>query len=125
MDKPLLSVVVITKNEGGRLRECLQSAAWADEIVVVDDASTDKTRDVARDFTAKVVERVMDIEGRHRNHAYSLAKHDWVLSLDADERVTAELAEEIRELLRTEPKFHAYTIPRKNFMGNTWVRYGG
>ena len=125
MDKPLLSVVVITKNEEGRLRECLQSAAWADEIVVVDDASTDKTRDVARDFTAKVVERVMDIEGRHRNHAYSLAKHDWVLSLDADERVTAELAEEIRELLRTEPKFHAYTIPRKNFMGNTWVRYGG
>ncbi len=121
-----LSVVVITKNEEGRLRECLTSvSAWADEIVVVDDASTDKTRDIARDFTSKVVERVMDIEGRHRNHAYSLAKHDWVLSLDADERVTPELTREIDELLNAGPRFDAYAIPRKNFMGTTWVRYGG
>ena len=120
-----VSVVVITKNEEHRLRECLASASWADEIIVVDDESTDRTTELAREFTSKVFRRRMDIEGRHRNYAYSLASNDWVLSLDADERVTPGLAEEIAALLKGRSSFDAYAIPRKNFLGNIWVRYGG
>src|SRR5687767_2475186 len=93
--KAPVSVVVIAKNEEKRLEDCLKSASWAREIVVLDDMSTDRTVEIAKKFTDKVFQRQMDIEGRHRNYAYSLATQDWVLSLDADERVTPELAEEI------------------------------
>lgn len=124
-EKTGLSIVVITKNEEGRLRECLESVAWAKEIIVVDDYSTDRTVQIAGEFTDRVYERAMDIEGRHRNYAYSLASHEWVLSLDADERVTPELRDEIIRLLQDGPTCNGYTIPRKNFMGKTWVRYGG
>ncbi|MGH7198655.1 MAG: glycosyltransferase family 2 protein [Candidatus Omnitrophota bacterium] len=120
-----LSVVVITKNEAGRIRECLESVRWADEIIVLDDRSTDDTARIAREFTDKVYERAMDSEGKHRNYAYGLAKNEWILSLDADERTTPELREEITALLRNHPSCNGYTIPRKNFMGKTWVRYGG
>lgn len=120
-----LSVVVITKNESQRLRACLESVTWADEIIVVDDESTDATVAIAKEFTPKVCSRPMDIEGRHRNAAYGLAAHEWILSLDADERVTPELRDEIQSLLKYPPTCNGYTIPRKNFMGDTWVRYGG
>lgn len=120
-----LSVVVIAKNEAHRLRDCLESVRWADERVVVDDHSTDNTVAVAREYTDRVFQRAMDVEGRHRNYAYGLASHEWVLSLDADERVTPELRDEIVGLLKDHPTCNGYTIPRKNFMGKTWVRYGG
>ena len=123
--KTRLSVVVITKNEGSRLADCLQSVDWADEIIVVDDESTDDTVEVAGRFGAKVYPRKMDIEGRHRNYAYSLAKNDWILSLDEDERVTPELRAEIGQTLKKAPSCNGYAIPRRNFMGGTWVRYGG
>ena len=119
------SVVIITKNESGRIRDCLKSVEWADDLVVVDDNSTDETVAIAKEFTPRVYQRAMDIEGKHRNVAYGLAKHDWILSLDADERVTPELHEEITELLKKGPDCNGYSIPRKNFMGATWVRYGG
>lgn len=121
-----LSVVVITKNEEGRLADCLASAApLASEIIVVDDFSQDGTVEVARRFAQKVIQRKMDVEGRHRNYAYSLATQPWVLSLDADERITPELADEIVKLLTNNPSANGYTIPRKNFLGNTWLRHGG
>lgn len=120
-----LSVVILTKNEAGRIRDCLQSVAWADEIVVVDDESTDETVRIAESLGARVLTRKMDLEGRHRNWAAAQARHEWVLSLDADERVTPELRSEISELLRRGPECNGYTIPRRNFMGSTWVRYGG
>lgn len=120
-----LSVVIITKNEETRIRECLESVAWAGDIVVLDDNSTDRTVEIARQFTDKVFQRQMDIEGKHRNYAYSLASNEWVLSLDADERVTPELREEIVSLLSNQPSCNGYAIPRKNFLGKTWVRYGG
>jgi glycosyltransferase involved in cell wall biosynthesis len=123
--KTPVSVVVITRNEASRLRPCLESVAWAAEIIVVDDRSTDDTVAVAREFTPRVFERRMDVEGKHRNYAYSLASHPWVLSLDADERVTPELAEEIRALLASDPPCNGYTIPRRNFVGDVWVRHGG
>lgn len=124
-DKIPVSVVVITKNESDRIFECLKSVQWAREIIVLDDNSTDNTVQIARDFTDKVFTREMDIEGKHRNYAYSLATNEWVLSLDADERVTPALRDEITSVLKKGPTCNGYTIPRKNFMGSTWVRYGG
>ncbi len=120
-----LSVVVITRNEAARLADCLESVRWAGEIVVVDDESTDETVAVARRYTDRVIRRRMEIEGVHRNFAYDQARHDWILSLDADERVTPELRDEILRLLRGTPQFKGYTIPRRNYLGSTWVRHGG
>ena len=123
--KTALSVVVITKNEGSRIADCLKSVSWADEVLVLDDDSTDNTVDLARSLGASVHVRRMDIEGKHRNYAYGLAKNPWILSLDADERVTPELKEEILETLQYNPSCNGYAIPRRNFLGQVWVRYGG
>ena len=124
-EKVLLSVVILTKNEEKRLSGCLDSVKWADEIVVVDDESTDRTVEIARRYTNKVLIKRMDIEGRHRNWAYAQAKNIWVLSLDADEIVTPELKEEIERILKNNPKENGFTIPRRNFIGDYWVKYGG
>lgn len=124
-EKVPVSVVVITKNEAHRLRECLESVRWADEIVVLDDESTDGTVAIAREATDKVFSRKMENEGRHRNYAYSLARNEWVLSLDADERVTPQLAQEIAQLMEKGPDCNGYAIPRRNFIGGYWAKYGG
>ena len=125
MQKVPISVVVITKNEEANIANCLKSVGCADEIIVLDDNSADKTVEIARCFTGKVFSRKMDIEGVHRNYAYSLAKNDWVLSLDADERASAELEGELRELFKNPLKDKAYTIPIKTFIGDRWIRYSG
>ena len=121
-----ITVVVITKNEEENIAECARSIApWADELIVVDDYSTDGTVAIAKQFTDKVYLRKMDIEGVHRNYAYSLARNDWVLSLDADERASQELGDELRSLF-TKPREHkAYTIPIKTYIGDRWIRHGG
>jgi glycosyltransferase involved in cell wall biosynthesis len=120
-----LSVVVLTKNEEKRITACLDSVKWADEIIIVDDESSDRTVEFARRYTDKIFTRKMDVEGIHRNWAYAKAKNTWVLSLDADEVVTPELKEEIGEVLKNNPKENGFTIPRKNFIGDYWVRHGG
>ncbi len=120
-----LSVVILAKNEEGNIKDCLASVAdWADEIIVVDDESTDKTVEIAQSFGARVLHRKMDIEGRHRNWAYAQAKNKWVLSLDADEMILPELRDEIEKVL-SGPSYEAYTIPRRNHIGNYWVKHGG
>jgi len=125
MDKAPVTVVVITKNEEENITDCLESAAWANEIIVVDDESADATREIAERYTDKVLVRKMENEGKHRNWAYAQASNDWVLSLDADERVTEELSREITGLLKGTPQYKAYTIPRRNHIGDHWLRYGG
>ncbi len=121
-----LSVVVLTKNEERNIQRCLDSVAgWADEIVVVDDESTDQTIDLASKYTDKIIIRKMDIEGKHRNFAYAQAKNLWVLSLDADEVASEELQEEIKAALSHKTQYHGFTIPRRNYIGGYWVRYGG
>jgi glycosyltransferase involved in cell wall biosynthesis len=125
METPI-SVVVITKNEASRIKECLSSVkGWAKEIIVVDDESSDSTRELAATFTDKIYIRRMEIEGRHRNWAYAQAECSWVLSLDADERLTPALRDEITQILRSQPEPSAYTIPRKNFLGDYWLKWGG
>lgn len=121
-----LSVVVLTKNEEHNIKDCLESVAgWASEIIVVDDESADKTVDIASNYTDKIITRKMDIEGKQRNFAYAQAKNLWVLSLDADERVTEELKNEIRGILAHHVRYNGFTIPRRNFIGSYWVRFGG
>lgn len=120
-----LSVVILTKNEEGRIAKCLDSVKWADEIIVVDDESTDKTLEIIRKYTDKIFVKRMDVEGRHRNWAYAQAKNLWILSLDADELVTPELKEEINAVLVSNPKENGFTIPRRNYIGDYWVKSGG
>lgn len=124
-EKIELSVVVLTKNEEQRIAGCLNSVKWADEIIVVDDESSDRTVQIAREYTDKVLTRKMEIEGRHRNWAYQQAKNLWVLSLDADELVTPELKEEITKVLKGNPAENGFTLPRRNYIGNYWIKYGG
>ena len=119
-----LSVVILTKNEESCIADCLESVKWADEIIVVDDESTDRTVEIVRQHQAKLFFRKMDIEGKHRNWAYAQASNPWVLSLDADETVTPELKTEIQRVIES-GEFSAYDIPLRNFISNYWVRYGG
>lgn len=123
-EKTLVSVVILTKNEEGCISECLASVNWADEIIVVDDESTDSTIDIVRQYTDKIFTKRMDVEGRHRNWAYAKARNIWVLSLDADERVSEELKGEIKTAI-TLAQYAAFAIPLRNYINNYWVRYGG
>ncbi len=138
-----LSVVIIVKNEEKRIAGCLESVKWADEIVVVDDMSTDRTVEITRRCTDRVFQRKMEVEGVHRNYAYSLARNEWVLSLDADEKVSPELKDEIIKVVTqgTDAEISAcrrdssqkddirqcsvFAIPLRNYIGDYWVRWGG
>ncbi|MBI4241726.1 MAG: glycosyltransferase family 2 protein [Candidatus Rokubacteria bacterium] len=120
-----LSVAVITWNEEERLRACLESVAWADEIVVVDAESTDKTVHIAREFTDRIWVRPWPGFAAQKNFALDQTTGEWVLALDADERVTAELRAEIQDVLDAGGPVEGYAVPRKNFFWGAWVRHGG
>jgi glycosyltransferase involved in cell wall biosynthesis len=119
---PKLSVTVITRNEASDIAAALESVAWADEIIVVDSGSTDETVTIARRYTERVLVREWPGYGAQRNIAATLATHDWILSVDADERITPALAEEIRAVLASEPGHAAYRIPRVTWHLGRWIR---
>jgi glycosyltransferase involved in cell wall biosynthesis len=119
---PKLSVTVITKNEAADIEAALQSVAWADERIVVDSGSTDGTPAIARRHASRVIEREWPGYGAQKNHAASIASHDWILSLDADERVTPELAREIQILMASEPAHAGYRMPRVTWHLGRWIR---
>ena len=126
MGKIPISIIILAKNEEKRIAECIGSVRdWVDEAIVIDDESADRTKEVSEALGAKVIVKKMQIEGAHRNWAYLQARRDWILSLDADERVTPELKRELIELLQSDPHFNAFTIPRKNFIGDYWIKGGG
>jgi len=125
VSRPRLSVVVITLNEAERLRACLESAAWADELVVVDAESQDKTVQIAREFTDRVLVRPWAGFAEQKNFAVAQATGDWILSLDADEEVPPELRAEIQALLGAEPAEDGYRVPRRNIFWGRWIRHGG
>jgi glycosyltransferase involved in cell wall biosynthesis len=119
---PKLSVTVITHDESTNIDAALESAAWADEIVVVDSGSTDDTVERARRHGARVLHREWDGYGAQKNFAAAQVSHDWVLVLDADERITPELAAEMRALLASDPPHAGYRMPRvTNYLGK-WIR---
>jgi glycosyltransferase involved in cell wall biosynthesis len=119
---PKLSVTVITRNEAADISEALASVAFADEIVVVDSYSTDDTVAIARQYTDRVVVRDWPGYIDQKNYAASIASHDWILSLDADERVTPELATELQALKAGAPPEAAFRIPRVTWHLGRWIR---
>ena len=119
---PRVSVTVITRNEAADLADALASVAWADEIVVVDSQSSDDTVAIARRFTDRVVVRDWPGYIAQKNYAASVATHDWILSLDADERVTPELASEIQTRLAAAPQQAGFRIPRVTWHLGRWIR---
>jgi glycosyltransferase involved in cell wall biosynthesis len=118
---PKLSVTVITQNESAHITAALDSVRWADEIVVVDSESTDDTVALARQVTERVIVRPWAGYIAQKNFAASVASHDWILSLDADERVTPALAQEIQTTL-TNPAHQAYRMPRVTWHLGRWIR---
>jgi glycosyltransferase involved in cell wall biosynthesis len=120
-----LSVAVVTLNEEERLRACLESVVWADEIVVVDAGSSDKTMAIAREFTDRALFRAWEGYGAQKNFALGQCRGDWILSLDADERVSDALREEIRAALVSGGPEVGFYLPRQNLFQGRWVRHGG
>ncbi|WLQ12217.1 glycosyltransferase family 2 protein [Hahella aquimaris] len=119
----LLSVTIITLNESARIKACIESVAFADEVVVIDSGSVDDTREIAKSLGARVIEKSWQGYGKQKQFAVEQAVNDWVLCLDADERVTPELAKEIRAVMQN-PAYSGYAMPRCNrFMGR-WLRHG-
>ncbi|MFB3853237.1 MAG: glycosyltransferase family 2 protein [Vicinamibacterales bacterium] len=119
---PALSVTVITRNEAANIAAALESVAWADEIVVVDAESTDATVALARERASSVHIRKWEGFVSQKNFAADAARHDWILSLDADERVSPELAEEIRRVLCATPPYAGFYVPRVSFYLGRWIR---
>jgi glycosyltransferase involved in cell wall biosynthesis len=128
-----LSVTIVAWNEEERLRACLESVTWADEIIVVDGESTDKTVALAREFTDRVWVRPWPGFAAQKNFAVEQASGDWVLALDADERVTPELRTRIAAILAADEAAggmggavaDGYAVPRRNIFWGAWVRHGG
>ncbi len=119
---PKLSVTIITKNEAADIAAALDSVAWADERIVVDSCSSDDTIAIAGRHGARVVSREWPGYVAQKNYAASLARNDWILSLDADERVTPKLAVEIQQTLTNEPPVLGYRMPRVTFHLGRWIR---
>lgn len=121
-----LSVAIITKNEAHNLAACLASVDFADEIMVLDSASTDGTRQIATSFGARVeISNQWSGFGKEKNKVIDLCSHDWILSLDADERIPPELRDEICGLLSGQPEHDAYAIPRLSWFCGRFIHYSG
>jgi len=120
-----LSVAMIAMNEEANLPRTLESVRWADEIIVVDSGSKDRTLEIAQSFGAKTSYHAFGGHGEQKNVALDLCTSDWILLLDGDEVLTPELQEEIRQALSGEPGFGAYWIPRLNLIFGRWIRHGG
>ena len=125
--KPSLACVVITKNEEANLRDCLESVRWADEMIVVDACSTDRTAEIAKVYTDHVFVRPWPGYGPQKNFGIDQAGAEWILVVDADERVTDGLRREIQALLAAIPpaEIGGYEIPRRNFFYGKWIQGGG
>jgi glycosyltransferase involved in cell wall biosynthesis len=118
-------VAVITLDEEARLGPCLESVGWADEIVVVDSGSSDRTVEVARAFTDRVLVHPFRGYGAQKNVALDHCRGEWVLSVDADERVPAALRDEIARTLAGGPAEAGFEIARRNLFAGAWLRHGG
>lgn len=127
-----LSVVISAFNSEDKIKDCLESVKWADEIVFVDNSSTDKTLDVAKNYTSKIFSRPNNkMLNINKNFGFFKATGDWILNLDSDERVTPELQKEIISILDQRPKTNdqrpenGYWIPRKNIIFGKWMQHTG
>lgn len=124
--KAKLSVVISAYNEEKKIEECMESVKWTDEIILINSSSTDKTVDKAEKYTQKIFTRDNNpMLNVNKNFGFSKASGDWILSLDADERVTPELKEEIEFVLDQDSEINGYWIPRKNIILGKWIEHAG
>jgi len=119
-----ISVYIIAYNEKDKIEECIKSVVWADEIIVVDSHSDDGTTEIAIELGAKVVHVDFKGYGDLRNQAISKCSHDWVLSIDSDERCTEKVKNEIINIINN-ANYDIYRIPRKNFFMGKWIKFSG
>jgi len=119
-----LSVIIITKNEAENIRACLESVKWADEIIVVDSGSVDATVEICRELGAHVYEHDWPGFGMQKNRALSYATHEWLFSIDADERVTPELQSQLIKAMRDGNK-DGYYVPRLSQFCGKFIRHSG
>ena len=122
--KPKISVYISAYNEVEKIKQCINSVLWADEIILADSNSSDGTSELAEKMGAKVHHIKFNGYGRLRNEAISHCNHEWILSIDADERCTIETKNEILEIL-SNPEFDIYKIPRKNYFMGKWINHSG
>jgi glycosyltransferase involved in cell wall biosynthesis len=120
-----ISAYILAFNEAEKVKAAVESVLWADEIVVVDSYSTDDTVDIAQSLGARVVQVRFQGFGDLRNQAIAACRCDWIFSLDADERCTAPVRDEILGLLGGKPACDAYRVPRRSFMMGRWIRGSG
>jgi glycosyltransferase involved in cell wall biosynthesis len=117
-----ITVLIIAFNEEKNLRDCLESVKWADEIVVIDSFSTDRTIEVSKEYTDKIFGRKWEGFSSQRKFSLEKASNDWILSLDADERVTDELAASIKRILASNSSVDGYKIARRNHFLGKWIK---
>ncbi len=120
-----ISVTIIAGSEEDNIRECLESVRWADEIIVVNSYSKDRTAEIAREFTDRVFLHEWQGYAIQKQFALDQATSEWVLSLDADERVTPELRNEIQEIIHNGSAFDGFRIPRRNYFLGKWIKHCG
>lgn len=122
---PTISIYIIAYNEAEKIREAISTALWADEILLVDSNSTDGTQEIAQSLGARVVQIEFKGFGDLRNQAIAHCTGDWVFSLDADERCTPEVRDEVLALIASPASLDVYRVPRRNFFMGRWIRHSG
>lgn len=120
-----LSVYIIAFNEEEKLADALESVSWADEIIVADSYSTDRTPQVAEQYGAKLIQIPFAGFGDLRNKAIAACTHSWIFSLDSDERCTRKAKEEILAIIQAPESLDAYYVPRRNYFMGKWIRRSG
>ena len=118
---PKLSVIIIAKNESLNITDCIKSANFANEVIVLDSGSSDNTVSLAKKLGAKVFNKPWKGYGHHKNIAIQLAKHEWIFSLDADERITPALKQEILKVINRSD-FNVYDVPRRSLFVSRFIK---
>jgi glycosyltransferase involved in cell wall biosynthesis len=122
---PKVSAYILSYNEAEKISAAVSSVLWADEVLVVDSSSTDRTVETATSLGARVVQVPFNGFGELRNRAIEACKYDWIFSLDADERCTRAVRDEILALLAGSPPYDVYRVPRKSYMMGRWIKGSG
>jgi glycosyltransferase involved in cell wall biosynthesis len=121
----MLSIYIIAYNEEDKIASAVKSVLWADEIIVADSFSKDRTAEIAASLGARVIQLDFEGFGKLRNDAIAACSYEWIFSLDADERCTPEAADEIRSIIADPTAADAYYVPRKNWFMGRWIRHCG
>jgi len=122
---PTISAYIIAYNEEHKIRDALNSVLWVDEIILADSFSTDETANIAESMGAKVVQIPFNGFGELRNQAINACTSEWIFSLDADERCTTKVRDEILRIISSDRPGDVYFVPRKNFFMGKWIKHSG